>query len=82
MAKTTNRDGLTLLQGQVSVDATAGISVGDMDMIEFETVGDATIAYGAGGTPDTYTVPNAGTRVSLKGSDVVTITFAGNISWS
>ena len=82
MAKTTDRDGLTFLQGQVSVDATGGINVSNMNVVEFESLGDVTVGYGAGGTPDTYSIPNAGTRVGLKGSDVVTITFAGNISWS
>ena len=82
MAKTHKRDGLTFLQGQVSVDATLGIDVSDMDMVEFETTGTATISYTAGGADDTYIIPNAGTRVGLKGSGVSTITFIGNISYS
>ena len=82
MAKTTDRDGLTFLQGQVGVDATAGIVVTDMNVVEFDSAGTATIAYLVGGTNDTYVISNAGTRVGLKGSGVSTITFAGNISFS
>lgn len=82
MAKTHKRDGLTFLQGQVGIDATSGINVENMEVVEFETSGTATISYTAGGSDDTYSVPNAGTRVGLKGSGVATITFAGNISFS
>jgi hypothetical protein len=75
------RDGLTFVQGQVSVDATSGINVSSGSIVEFETAGDATLTYIDDSTA-TYTVPNAGTRIGLLYSDVKLITFAGNISWS
>lgn len=81
MAQTHKRDGLTFIKGQVSVDATAGINVEGMDMVEFQIAGSATITYTDLST-NTYVVPNAGTRVGLTGSNVKTITFAGNISYS
>jgi hypothetical protein len=76
-----NRDGLTFLKGQVSVDASSGIEVLEGTVVEFETAGDATITY-ADDSTDTYTIPNAGTRVALDTGVVKTITFDGNISWS
>ena len=75
MAQTHKRDGLTFIKGQVSVDATSGIDVTGMDMVEFEATGTVTVTY-SDTTTDTYTVPNAGTRVGLTGSNVTTITFA------
>jgi len=72
-------DGLTLLKGQVSIDATSGVTVKDGHIIEFESTGDATVTY-EDDTTDVYTIPNAGTRVSLV--NIKTVTFAGNISWS
>lgn len=77
-------DGLTLIKGQVSVDASAGVDVTDAHIIEFEVVGDATITY-KDTTTDVYTVPNPGTRVSINrhGTEqVTTVTFIGNISIS
>ena len=79
--KTNSRDGLTFQEGQVSVDATSGINVTGATIVEFEIQGDATLTYQNDNTK-VYTVPNAGTRVGLEGSDVKTITFAGNISYS
>ena len=79
-----NIDGLTLLEGQVSVDATGGIDVTGSHIIEFEVADDATITYLDEST-DTYTVPNPGTRISnaYNGSNpIVLVTFAGNISFS
>jgi len=84
MATRSGLDGLTLLKGQVSIDATTGVSVVGAHIIEFETTGDATITY-ADTTEDVYTVPNNGTRISnvYNGSNPITsVTFAGNISWS
>ena len=81
MAQTHKRDGLTFIKGQVKVDATLGINVEGMDIVEFETSGTATITYTDLST-DTYNIPNAGTRVGLTGSNVKTITFIGNISYS
>ena len=81
MAITHKREGLTLIKGQVSVDATAGVDVTNATIVEFEIAGDATVTY-TDTTTDVYTIPNAGTRVGLTGSNITTITFAGNISYS
>ena len=84
MATRSDLDGLTLLKGQMTVDATGGQNVTGAHIIEFETTGVATLTF-KDTTTDTYTVPNAGTRISnvFNGDNpIVAVTFAGNISWS
>lgn len=78
-----NRTGLTLLEGQTDIDATAGgIDIEGGNVIEFSTGGVTATITNKDASTITYTPILNGARVFVNPLTVSTIQYAGTISWS
>lgn len=77
-----NRTGLTLIQGQTDIDATAGVSIEGANVIEFASGGITATITNKDSSTTTYTPRLDGTRTFLNPLTVLTIQYAGIISWS
>lgn len=78
-----NRTGLTLLNGQTNIDATAGgIDIEGANVIEFALGGITATITNKDTTTITYTPILNGSRVFVNPLTVSTIQYAGIISWS